>query len=163
MELKPSEDRPPHYRQFRVDPTLPLTHPPEPKAKTLDWQQLQEQHKQQFGKPISVVRRRAGSSVPPEKCRCQHCDAPARYLYLNNGKLASQVLCKICNRTSPTDRPRRESKARYWCPHCGNAMFRWKEDGICTTYNWRFAFLDFKISFTSPSSGTDHEFDILCC
>ena len=134
MELKPSEDQPPHYRQFRVDPTLPLTHPPEPKTKTLDWQQLQEQHKQQFGKPISIVRRRTGSSLPPEKCRCQHCDAPARYLYLNNGKLASQVLCKICNRTSPTDRPRRESKTRYWCPHCGNAMFRWKEDGICTTY-----------------------------
>ena len=134
MELKPSEDRPPHYRQFRVDPTLPLTHPPEPKADTSDWKQLQEQHKQQFGKPIPIVRRRTGSSVPPEKCRCQHCDAPARYLYLNNGKLASQVLCKICNKTSPTDRPRRESKTRYWCPHCGNAMFRWKEDGICTTY-----------------------------
>jgi transposase-like protein len=134
MDLKPSEDRPPHYRQFRVDPTLPLTHPPEPKADTSDWQQLQEQHKRQFGKPISIVRRRTGSSIPPEKCRCQHCDAPARYLYLNNGKLASQVLCKICNRTSPTSRPRRESKTRYWCPHCGNAMFRWKEDGICTTY-----------------------------
>jgi transposase-like protein len=134
VELKPSEDRPPHYRQFRVDPTPPLTHPPEPKADTPDWQQLQEQHKQQFGKTISIVRRRTGSSVPPEKCRCRHCDAPARYLYLNNGKLASQVLCKICNKTSPTDRPRRESKTRYWCPHCGNAMFRWKEDGICTTY-----------------------------
>jgi predicted RNA-binding Zn-ribbon protein involved in translation (DUF1610 family) len=57
-----------------------------------------------------------------------------RYLYLNNGSLSSQVLCKICNRTSPTDQPRRESKARYWCPHCGNALFRWKEDGICTAY-----------------------------
>ena len=134
MELKPSEDRPPHYRQFRVDPTLPLTHPPEPKANDPDWQQLQQQHEQQFGKPISIVRRRKGSSLPPEKCRCQHCNAPARYLYLNNGKLASQVLCKICNRTSPTDRTRRECKTRYWCPHCGNAMFRWKEDGICTTY-----------------------------
>ena len=58
MELKPSEDRPPHYRQFRVDPTLPLTHPPEPKVNAPDWQQLQQQHEQQFGKPISIVRRR---------------------------------------------------------------------------------------------------------
>jgi putative transposase len=134
MELNPAHDRPPHYRQFRVDPTLPLTQSPEPGADTPDWQQLLQQHEQQFGKPFSTVRRRTGSSVPPEKCRCQHCNAPARYLYLNNGSLSSQVLCKICNRTSPTDLSRRESKARYWCPHCGNALFRWKEDGICTAY-----------------------------
>jgi transposase-like protein len=44
------------------------------------------------------------------------------------------VLCKICGRTSPTDRLRRERKTRYWCPHCGAALFRWKEDGICTAY-----------------------------
>jgi len=57
-----------------------------------------------------------------------------RYLYLNNGKLGSQVQCKICKRTSPTDKPRRESKAHYWCPHCGYALFRWKEDGLCTAF-----------------------------
>ena len=134
IDLKPSEDRPPHYRQFRVDPTLPLSQSPAPKAETPDWQQLQKQHEQQFGKRISTVRRRTGASVPPEKCCCQHCNAPARYLYLNNGTLASQLLCKICNKTSPTHRSRRESKTRYWCPHCGNALFRWKEDGICTAY-----------------------------
>jgi putative transposase len=134
MELKPSDDRPPHYRQFRVDPTLPLTQAPEPKHDIPDWQQIQQQHEQEHGKRISIVRRRAGASVPPEKCHCQHCNAPARYLYLNNGKLSSQVLCKVCGRTSPTDRPRRESKARYWCPHCGNALYRWKDDGICTSY-----------------------------
>lgn len=134
VELKPSDDRPPHYRQFRVDPTLPLTDCPEPKRDGLDWQQLQNEHEQKFGKRISIVRRRAGMFVPPEKCRCQHCHAPARYLYVNNGKLASQVRCKICGKTSPTDKPRRESKTHYWCPHCGKAMFRWKEDGICTAY-----------------------------
>ena len=134
MQLKPSEDRPPHYRQFRVDPTLPLVLPPNPKSEVPDWHKLQKQHELQYGKRISIVRRRAGASVPPEKCRCQHCNAPARYLYLNNGKLGSQVLCKICNRTTPTSQSRRESKSRYWCPHCGNALFRWKEDGICTVY-----------------------------
>jgi len=134
MPLKPDEDRPPHYRQFRVDPTLPLTQPPEPKADTPDWQELQKQHEQERGKRIGIVHRRKGSTLPPKKCRCQHCNAPARYLYLNNGKLGSQVLCKICGKTSPTDRPRRECKSRYWCPHCGSAMYRWKEDGICTAY-----------------------------
>ena len=134
MELKADEDRPPHYRQFRVDPTLPLVLPPTPKSEIPDWHELQRQHEKEFGKRISIVRRRAGASVPPEKCHCRHCNAPARYLYLNNGKLGSQVLCKICNRTTPTSQSRRECKSRYWCPHCGNALFRWKEDGICTAY-----------------------------
>ena len=134
IDLKPAQDHPPHYRQFRVDPTLPLIQPPEPKANSPDWQQLQKEHEHKFGKRVSIVRRRSGSPAPPEKCRCQYCHAPARYLYLNNGMNASQVLCKICNKTSPTDKPRRESKACYWCPHCGNALFRWKEDGICTAY-----------------------------
>ena len=134
MELKPAEDRPPHYRQFRVDPTLPLVLSPNPKSEVPDWHELQRQHEEEFGKRISIVRRRAGVSVAPEKCHCQHCKAPARYLYLNNGKLGSQVLCKICKRTTPTSQSRRESKSRYWCPHCGNALFLWKEDGICTAY-----------------------------
>jgi len=136
MELKAEEGRPPHYRQFRVDPTLPLTQPPEPEPRSpiLDWQQLQKEHEQKFGKRIAIVRRRTGTSTPPEKCRCQHCGAPVRYLYLNNGRLGSQVLCKICGKTTPTDRHRRESKAHYWCPHCGYALYRWKEDGICTAF-----------------------------
>lgn len=133
MELKPAEDRPPHYRQFRVDSTLPLTQAPEPQSEIPDWQVLQQRHQEQHGKPIPIVRRRGGGGVP-EKCRCQHCNAPARYLYLNNGKLSSQVRCKICGKTSPTDKSRREGKTRYWCPHCGKAMFRWKEDGISTAY-----------------------------
>jgi len=134
IELKPTEDRPPHYRQFRVDTTPPLTEPPEPEHEMPDWRQLQNEHQQKFGKRIPTVQRRIGSIAPPEKCRCQHCNAPARYLYLNNGKLSSQVQCKICGKTSPTNKSRRESKARYWCPHCGNALFRWKENGTCTAY-----------------------------
>jgi putative transposase len=133
MELKPAEDRPPHYRQFRVDATVPLTQAPQPQSDVPDWQVLQQRHQEQHGKPISTVRHRGGRAAP-EKCRCQHCNAPARYLYLNNGKLGSQVLCKICGRTTPTSQSRRESKSCYWCPHCGNALFRWKEDGICTAY-----------------------------
>jgi putative transposase len=134
LDLKPEEDRPPHYRQFRVDPTLPLTESPEPKEVLLDWHQIQKEHEKKTGKQIGIVRRRNGSASPPEKCTCHHCGAPVRYLYLNNGKLSSQVQCKLCKRTSPTDKPRRESKVKYWCPHCGYALFRWKEDGICTAY-----------------------------
>jgi len=134
IDLKPEEDRPPNYRQFRVDPTLPLTESPSPKEEPLDWRKIQKKHEQETGKRIGIVRRRAESVAPPKKCICQHCGAPIRYLYLNNGKLSSQVQCKICKRTSPTDKPRRESKAKYWCPYCGKALSRWKEDGICTAY-----------------------------
>ncbi len=116
IALKPEEEHPPHYRQFRVDPTLPLTEPPLPKEEPPDWQQIQEEHRQRTGKRIAMIQHR--KNPVPEKCTCQHCHAPARYLYLNNGKIGSQVLCKICGKTSPTDKPRRESKAKYWCPHC---------------------------------------------
>jgi putative transposase len=134
LDLKPDEERPPHYRQFRVDSTPPLTKPPVPEEAIPDWHQLQKEHQKKTGKRIGIVRRRDDSPLPPEKCVCAHCNAPARYLYLNNGKIGSQVKCKICRNTSPTDKPRRESKAKYWCPHCGGALFRWKEDGICTAY-----------------------------
>jgi putative transposase len=134
VDLKPDEDRPPNYRQFRVDPTLPLTEPPEPKEDPPDWKQLQKEHERKTGKRIPIVKRQKDSAIPPEKCTCQHCNAPVRYLYINNGKYSSQVLCKICNKTSPTNKPRRESKTRYWCPHCGRALFQWKEDGLCTAF-----------------------------
>lgn len=134
IDLKPEEDRPPNYRQFRVDPTLPLTEPPVPEELPPNWEQIQDEHERETGKRIAKVKRRKGSAAPPEKCTCQHCGAPVRYLYLNNGKHGSQVLCKICKKTSPTDKPRRESKTKYWCPHCGRALFAWKEDGLCTAF-----------------------------
>lgn len=134
LDLKPEEDRPPNYRHFRVDSLMPLAEPPNPKEEPLDWHQIQKTHELETGERIKIVQRRKGMTIPPEKCVCQHCGAPARYLYLNNGKRATQVQCKICKRTSPTNKPRRESKAKYWCPHCGYALFRWKEDGICTAY-----------------------------
>ena len=134
IELKPDEERQPHYRQFRVDHTPPLTEAPRKKEEVLDWEQIQRNHEQLTGKTIPTVKRRKASAKPPEKCRCQHCNAPARYLYMNNGAESSQVRCKICNQFSPTHKPRRESKAKYWCPHCGYALFKWKEDGLCTAF-----------------------------
>ena len=134
VDLKPDEDHPPNYRQFRVDPALPLTESPRPEEEPPDWKQIQQEHERKTGKRIAIVKRQKGSAVPPEKCTCQHCDAPVRYLYINNGKEASQVRCKICNKTSPVNKPRRESKTKYWCPHCGRALFQWKEDGLCTAF-----------------------------
>jgi transposase-like protein len=119
IELKP-DPRPPHFREFKVD-TIPPLEFPSP-VQRLDWRELQEQN------PVSTVRRRKNSVLPPEWCTCEHCKAPARYLYVNDGKKRSQVRCKICKGLSPIHRIRIESKARYWCPYCGSALYKWKEN-----------------------------------
>jgi len=68
--------------------------------------------------------------------RCPHCDAPAQFLYFNDGKLRSQIRCKACHGLSQVPH-RPESgklKTRYWCPHCTHALYRWKQQPLCTIY-----------------------------
>ena len=132
IALKPTDVGPPHYRDFRTDTTPPLTDKPE-KEPLKDWKQLRIEYREREGKELKPVRRGKGAEPPPG-CRCHHCDAPAKYLYMNNGKESSQVKCKICKKTSPTNKPRRESITKYWCPHCGASMYRWKETGTCIAY-----------------------------
>ena len=134
IELKPDE-KPPHYRNFRVDTIPPLTEPPtELKTAVSDWKMLLREYKSQHGKDLDPVEHRKGSPELPPGCRCQHCNAPRKYLYLNNGKHASQALCKICRKTSPTHRIRKQSSAKYWCPHCSGVLSKWKASSICTIY-----------------------------
>jgi putative transposase len=131
--LKPLE-RPPHYREFRVDTVPPLPGSEiDSKEENLDWRELQKKHEHDAGKKVSPVKRKRGKA-PPIGCRCSICNAPRNFLYLNNGKLSSQVLCKICGRTSPTHLAKRKKKAVYFCPHCSCALFKWKESKQHTTY-----------------------------
>lgn len=134
IKLKPEKPKPPHYRNFRVDQTPPLIESQNSCKKTLDWQDIQEDYCRKHGKNISIVQRRKGAKQPPPGCKCKHCNAPARYLYLNNGELNNQVKCKICGKTSPTNKPRRESKTKYRCPHCNYALGLWKEHGIYNAF-----------------------------
>jgi transposase-like protein len=126
IKFKP-EKKPPHYRNFRVDAAPPQS---EPLLKTvipeLDWRQLKHDYKLEHGKDLTPVRCHQGAYVPPSYCTCEKCGAPARYLYINDSKKASQVRCKICNSLSVTHRSRRESKAKYFCPYCGHALVKWK-------------------------------------
>jgi transposase-like protein len=64
LDLKPDEKQPAHYRQFRVDPTLPWTEPPIPEEPVADWKQLQKEHEKKTGKRIGIVRRLANESLP---------------------------------------------------------------------------------------------------
>ena len=131
IPLKPDE-KPPHYRQFRVDPLAPLPAPKDLPSK-LVWELLKTAKESLTGKPIKPVAHR-NSKKPPPGCKCSHCNAPARYLYLNNGKLHSQVKCKICGKTSPSHGNKREYKTKYFCPHCSNALFIWKKSKQSTIY-----------------------------
>jgi putative transposase len=69
----------------------------------------------------------------PEHLRCQRCDAHSMYLYYNNGKERSQVLCKLCNSVTPISQ-RYRKPATYWCPYCGHPLYLWKERSHCSLY-----------------------------
>ena len=83
-------------------------------------------YEQENGKKIKPVKRRDGFDLP-DHCRCEKCNAPAKYLYLNDGKKKNQVRCKICNHLSPTHRFRRESNAKYFCTYCHKPLSLWKK------------------------------------
>ncbi len=137
-EIHPRDDfrqQHPHYRDFCVDPQAPLTQPsaastPTP---TLDWQQLRAQYLETHGRPLTPVRRRRSPSLPSTHA-CRHCGAPPEYLYLNDGRQASQLRCKVCGRLSQLAPRSRPAKTPYWCPYCHSALYRWKQRPDCTIY-----------------------------
>jgi len=128
----------PHYRDFSVDPLAPLTQAPStvsPAPPTLDWQPLCAQYQRDHGRPLPPVRRRRGARPVPSTCRCAHCGAPPEFLYLNDGRQASQLSCKVCGRLSQlAPRHRLTHPTRYWCPYCHSALYRWKQRPDSTLY-----------------------------
>jgi putative transposase len=127
IQLKP-EEKPPHYRNFRVDTKPPLL--PESRRQ-LDWQELLRKHEKERGRKILTQSR--AKYLPSPGCRCQHCDAPAKYLAINNGKLRSQVRCKICEGRSPANR-RVYDKSKFLCPSCRYALSKRQETEHFTSY-----------------------------
>ena len=132
FEFKP-EPRTENYRKFRVDLAPPLSAPQPPPHPQQDWRALKAAQEKQTGKPVKPVARR-GTHPVPDHCRCGHCGAPSQYLYLNDGKKANQIRCKICHSLSPTERIRRQTAAQHYCPHCGSALSVWKESAQETIY-----------------------------
>jgi len=131
IHLKPDE-KPPHYRQFRVDQIPPLPSVDKTFDK-LEWRLLKKAKESLSEKSVNPVQHRNGKKPPPG-CKCCHCNAPGKYLYLNNGKLQSQVKCKICGKTSPSHGNKRKRKTKYLCPHCSNALSKWKQSKQSTIY-----------------------------
>lgn len=138
-DIKPRndfEEKHPNYRKFTVDPEPPRLEPfPLPELEpTLDYRKLLAKHRARTGKELKPVSRREGAHLPPAGAKCDRCHAPAAYLYVNDGKKGNQLRCKVCGLLFASHRCRRESQARYWCPHCGRALFRWKVEGHATIY-----------------------------
>ena len=131
-DIRPRDDfrnRHPQYRRFTVDREPPLLEaPPQPEPRpTLDWRELRRQYRIRTGRDLKPIVRRANSYLPPAGAHCERCSAPEPFLYVNDGKVGNQLRCKVCDLLFPSHRCRRESDARYWCPHCGRALYRWKD------------------------------------
>lgn len=133
-DFKP-EQQSEHYRKFTVDTEQPLQVPADQETPppTLNWEQLKADHERESGKKLKPVRRRSGLPIPAH-CRCEQCNAPTEYLYLNDGKKSNQVRCKICGHLGTTERIRRKSKAKYFCPHCSKPLTLWKTTPAETIY-----------------------------
>lgn len=63
----------------------------------------------------------------PVNVVCPCCGAPNIYLYFNDGKKHSQILCKVCSQLFQLQlRFKNSKKSKIYCPYCGLALFRWK-------------------------------------
>ena len=136
-EVKPKDDfkdKHPNYRNFVVPPLPPLTElPKEEPAPVRDYRQILAEYEKTHGKPLSPIKCRAGSARVPDHVVCPCCNAPHEYLYYNDGKKRSQLLCKVCNELFQAGR-RFQKKTKYWCPYCLHALFAWKQKREATYY-----------------------------
>ena len=132
-EVKPRDDfqeKHPNYRNFSVDPLAPLTKPPRPKEiiAPKDYKYLLAEYQSKHGRPLAPVKYRSTSLRVPEHATCVCCGAPHRYLYYNDGKKRTQLMCKVCHHLFQLNRRyRKEKKTKYYCPYCHRALFAWKE------------------------------------
>lgn len=139
-EVKPKDDfkeKHPNYRNFYIDPLPPLTDGPDVQeaSPTIDCKELLAEFEAQKGKPLAAVRHRDSSLKVPEHVICPYCTAPSCYIYYNDGKKKTQLLCKVCKNLFQIDqRFRKERKTNYRCPYCRNALFKWKERDEVTIY-----------------------------
>jgi len=139
-EVKPKDDfkeKHPNYRYFYVDPNLPLTEKPksEQPSAVKDFKQILSEYQAQHGKPLSPVKYRSNDLKVPTSVICPQCNAPSIYIYYNDGKRKSQLLCKVCNELFQLDTHGSVThKTKYYCPYCHHALFKWKDREDVTIY-----------------------------
>lgn len=135
-ELKPKNDfkeKHPNYRNFQVDPLIPLTESPKKHNKESNFNCLLVEYQHKYGKCLLPVKTRNKFNVVPPHIHCPICSAPHDYIYFNNGVKKSQLKCKVCNSTFHIEK-RYTSKSKYFCPYCNHALFTWKTNKNVTIY-----------------------------
>ena len=136
-EVKPKDDfkeKHPNYRNFVVPPLPPLTQLPKKEpVPEKDYRKILAEYEEIHGRPFPPVRYRTGSPQVPDLVVCPSCNAPHQYLYYNDGKKKSQLLCKVCGKLFQAGR-RFTRKTKYWCPYCLHALFTWKQKKEVTHY-----------------------------
>jgi transposase-like protein len=129
-EVKPKDDfkeKHPSYRDFVVPPLAPLTQLPKKEPDPVkNYTQILAEYERIHGRPLAPVRYRYGSPRVPDLVVCPCCNAPHEYLYYNDGKKRSQLLCKVCGELFQAE-GRFRRKTRYYCPYCLHALFTWKQ------------------------------------
>lgn len=106
----------PEYQKFKTD-ILPKIIPVERK----DWKHLlREYQRTHNGKILTPVKRRKLCRIPAGT-RCACCDAPAEYLYDNNGD-KGQYHCKICASFFYPHTRRFHKSFELRCPFCGHSL-----------------------------------------
>jgi len=136
-EVKPKDDfkeKHPNWRNFYVDPNLPLPAKEESGPK-LDWKELLKQYEKEHGESLKPVNCRKEQNNVPDTSTCRVCGASSKYLYFNDGKRRQQIRCKVCSsltQVHPRDRETRKSK--YACPYCTHKLFLWKENKDVSIY-----------------------------
>jgi transposase-like protein len=131
-QLKPKDafkEKHPNYRNFYADPLEPLDAAEVYQNRpNIEYKTILANYKAEHGKELKPVNPRNKSNIVSNAIHCQHCNAPAKYIYFNDGKKRSQLKCKICNNTF-TLKPRfkEKNKIKYLCPHCSKPLFLWKQ------------------------------------
>lgn len=93
------------------------------------------EYQAKYGNPLSPVKHRSDSHKVPENTTCPLCNAPHPYLYFNDGKKRTQILCKVCNNIFQLSKQfRKNDKAKYYCPYCHYSLFKWKHRKEVTIY-----------------------------
>jgi len=106
----------PKYEKFKTDELpkiIPIPHK--------DWKHLTREYQRTHdGKILAPVRRRKGCTIPADT-RCPCCNAPADYIYRNNGS-KGQFLCKVCSFLFSAEKNRFQKAYELRCPFCSHSL-----------------------------------------
>lgn len=101
------------YKRFKVN-DVPII---KPEHLPIPFEEAKLAYEHRVGKPLTKVKLRSGKPID-KKYSCPHCGASHEYLYSNNGKLQTQLKCKVCEHTFSLKKSYTQDIAHF-CPHCG--------------------------------------------